>query len=228
MWTWLRPDGPRQSAAEHAITCLGLPIEVPHLPGRACADTIDDFGAAMPWRARMASTTQLGTHDTARFRTVVGSRDLHLVGLALLATMPGVPTVIARDEIGLTGVNGEHARTPFPWDHGDEWDTMTLEAYRRWFSLRSGHVALRRGGLRWANVQDDSLTFVREHPAGNVLVHVAREANPTVHLPLAALGVEHLSDVRTLYGSDAVIHDEATLSLPDHGPDAHAYLLGVT
>ena len=53
------------------------------------------------------------------------------------------------DEIGLTGLDGEHARTPFPWRRPDEWDEPTLAAYRTWIGYGATHVALRRGGLRW-------------------------------------------------------------------------------
>ncbi len=231
VWTWLRPDAPSALPPEDTITFLGLPVEVPRLPGRAIADTIDDFGTAMSWRARAASSTQLDSHDTARFRTVVGGdRDLHLVGLALLATLPGVPTIFAGDEIGLEGVNGEHSRTPFPWHRPEMWDEQTLDAYRRWFGLRTEHVALRRGGLRWAHIQDDSLTFVREHPSGSVLVHVARAEHPAVHIPLEALrppGAQGPMHVRALYGSDDVGQDVNTVSLSTSGPAAHAYQLGV-
>ncbi len=231
VWTWLRPDAPSTLPPEDRITFLGLPVGVPRLSGEATADTIDDFGSAMPWRARAASSTQLDSHDTARFRTVVGGdRDLHLVGLALLATLPGVPTVFAGDEIGLEGVNGEHSRTPFPWHRPEAWDEVTLHAYRRWFGLRRQHVALRRGGLRWAHVQEDSLTFVREHPSGSVLVHVARAEHPAVRIPLEALrqpGLEAPTRVRALYGSDDVGQDEGTVSLSTSGPAAHAYQLGV-
>jgi glycosidase len=69
-------------------------------------------------------------------------------------TMPGVPTVFMGDELGLTAVDGEHARTPFPWRQ--QWDDETVAAYRTWIGLRRGYIALRRGGLRWLHVGRDS------------------------------------------------------------------------
>ena len=83
----------------------------------------------------------LDSHDTPRFRTVTGGgtdggidvdgrgRDRHLVGLGLQMTMPGVPVVFMGDELGLTGVDGEHARTPYPWDRTESWDQPTFDAY---------------------------------------------------------------------------------------------------
>lgn len=252
VWTWLRPDpAPPASSERERVTFLGLPIEVPRLPGEAVARTMDAFRAGMPWRAWTASSTQLDSHDTARVRTVVGggegypadggpsgaahrdepaartARELHHVGVALLLTLPGVPTVFAGDEIGLTGVNGEHARTPFPWDDRGAWDEETLEWHRLLVRLRREHVALRRGGFRWAAVREDSLTFLREHPDERVLVHVARAAHPPVEIPVPALGTRAIRDARALVGGDSVRQSEQALTLSCAGPAACVYLLGV-
>ena len=248
VWTWLRPDpAPAASAEVERVTFLGLPIEVPRLAGRATARTMDDFRSGMPWRAWQASSTQLDSHDTARVRTVLGggegypvdggpsgagqagaareqARALHHVALALLMTLPGVPTVFAGDEIGLTGVNGEHARTPFPWGDRQSWDAATLEAYRAWIALRREHVALRRGGFRWVAVQDDALTFLREHEEESVLVHVARAAHPPIEIDVSALG--HRS-ARPLVEGGGVRQSEPALTLSCAGPAACAYLLGI-
>ena len=97
-------------------------------------------------------------------------RDVHRVAAGLQFTMPGVPMVFAGDEIGLEGVNGEDSRRTMPWHRRDEWDTDTLATYAGLARLRREHGALRRGGLRWAHVDDDTLVFLREHrrpaPAG--------------------------------------------------------------
>ena len=190
--------------------------------------------AQMPWRAQAASTLHLDSHDVPRFRTLVGGggsggvsaggRERHLVGVALQLSLPGVPTVFAGDEIGLTGVDGEHSRTPFPWDRPDSWDEPTLAAYRAWTALRREHVALRRGGLRWVHAGEDSMTFLREHPQERVLVHLARDDHPPVRLPLAALGLASADQLRPLAGS-AVAGMGDDVQLPSGGPAAHAYRL---
>ncbi|MFD2353116.1 alpha-amylase family glycosyl hydrolase [Nonomuraea ferruginea] len=66
----------------------------------------------MSWRSLVHSWQLLDSHDTPRIRTVTGSRERHLVALGLQATLPGTPMVFAGSEFGLTGVNGEHSRTP--------------------------------------------------------------------------------------------------------------------
>ncbi|GAB7193486.1 maltodextrin glucosidase [Kineococcus sp. NUM-3379] len=227
VWSWLVRDSPLEDF-------LGVPVPVPSLPGQDAVAAVRAVASSMSWRAWCASSNQLSSHDTARIRTVVGggaSGDLpaggagrarHVAALALLATLPGVPLVFAGDEIGLTGVNGEHSRTPFPWERSGEWDAELLERYRSWLGLRHRYTALRRGGLRWAHVQADSWTFLREHPEGSVLVHVARAPHPPVRLPRALLGGD--GDVRVLTGA-AAGEDGTDVVLPADGPAAHAWLL---
>jgi len=214
---------------------FGRPSATPSLPAHAVVATVREVHAAMPWRAQAASSLHLDSHDVPRFRTVVGGggsggvsaagRDRHLVGLAMQLTMPGVPTLFAGDELGLTGVDGEHARTPFPWDRPESWDAPTLEAFRSWIALRRTHVALRRGGLRWVHAGEDSMAFLREHPDERVLVHLARADHEPVRLPLAALGLGSVEQLVALAG-DAVIGDGDAVVLPSTGPAAHAYRLG--
>ena len=229
VWTWL--------AAGEILgrRFFGAPASTPSLPASAVVATMREVHAAMPWRSRAASSLHLDSHDVARFRTAVGGggsggistagRDRHLAGLALQMTLPGVPTVFAGDELGLTGVDGEHARTPFPWHRREDWDEPTLQAYRSWTALRRGSVALRRGGLRWVFAGDDAMTFLREHRDERVLVHVSRADHPPVVLPLRALGIAGQADLRLLSGSAAEVAD-GELRLPAHGPAASAYLLG--
>ncbi len=227
-WCWL--SGPS------GVDFMGLPVDVPRLPAEAVVATMRDVHAAMPWQSFTGSTMHLDSHDVARFRTVVGGgtdgwvdhdglgRERHLVGVALQMTMPGVPVVFAGDEIGLTGVDGEHARTPFPWRRRDEWDEATLEAYRTWMAVRREHVALRRGGLRWLAADGDSMTYLREHPEQTVLVHLTRAPTQATRVPLRALG----PDVRgvTSIGGEWPVVEGGDLVLPGAGPAALAVVVG--
>ena len=165
----------------------------------------------------------LDSHDTPRFRTVTGGgttaawistavgRSRHLVGLGLQMTMPGVPVVFMGDELGLTAVDGEHARTPFPWNQPDSWDHATLGAYLAWIGLRRALVALRRGGLRWLHARARPMTFPREHPEQTLLVHAVRRGTDAVELPLHALGPD--PTLSTLVGAAATTAS-STLTLP--------------
>ncbi|MGW4797806.1 glycoside hydrolase family 13 protein, partial [Nonomuraea sp. NPDC004297] len=109
VWAWLR--GPDLDL-DHF---LGVPGGVPRRDGPQALATYRAFASQMSWRSLVHSWQLLDSHDTPRIRTVTGSRERHLLALGLQATLPGTPMVFAGSEFGLTGVNGEHSRTPMPW-----------------------------------------------------------------------------------------------------------------
>ncbi len=196
-WCWLR--GP-----DFHETFLGLPFEVPVITGQQAVASWRAFHARIPWRSLLASWNVLGSHDTARIRTVVGSAERQVAALALAVGLPGVPMVFAGDEIGAGGHWGEDSRTPFPWHDRDAWDTGTLAAYTALLGIRRRSPALATGGLRWLHVGTDVLAFVREHPDETVLVVVARGQAEPVRLALADLGG---AAIGSYFGFDA--HVEA-------------------
>jgi alpha-glucosidase len=167
VWSWLgQPFGP---------TFFGMPAPLPSHDGRSVAATIDAVAAAVSWRTRIANYNLLGSHDTPRFRSVVGDRaDLHEAGLALLATIPGSPMIFQGDELGMTGVHTHLSRSPIPWDRPELIDADTLARYRRLMSLRAAHPSLRTGGFRWASVGADHLCFLRESADERLLCAVSR------------------------------------------------------
>ncbi|HVB26922.1 MAG TPA: alpha-amylase family glycosyl hydrolase, partial [Mycobacteriales bacterium] len=180
VWQWLAEPG---VDVDFNHQPGGLPV----LPGTAVAATVREVTASMSWRAAAASVSLLDSHDTARFRTVVGADpDRVRVGLGLLATMPGVPLVFAGAEVGQLGVDGEDSRRPFPWDEA-AWDRRTYDDHRDLLALRRAHPALRHGGLRWLHVGADTLVYLRETPQERLLIQASRAAHPPVPLP-AALG----------------------------------------
>jgi alpha-glucosidase len=127
--------------------------------------------------------TMLDSHDTARFRTVVGGDTTrHLVGLAALLTMPGVPTLFAGSELGCEGDSIDTTRIPFPWDARERIDQQQagveaqfLSDVRALVGLRRRSDALRHGSMRWIDATHDSVSYVRESATETVLVHLVRE-----------------------------------------------------
>ena len=177
VWSWLR-------AEETTARPFGRPVAVPRRPGDVVRRSLDEWRARYGWRATTQSWNILSSHDSARIRTLVRDPAIHRVAAGLQFTLPGVPMLFAGDEIGLEGVNGEDGRRPMPWHRREEWDTATLRTYGALAELRRRHVALRRGSLRWAYVDDDSLVYLREHPDETILVAARRAAGPEVPLDL--------------------------------------------
>jgi alpha-glucosidase len=214
VWQWLRGD----ELPAGASGFFELPVEIPRASGEAAVETMSRFGAGVPWRSHLHSWLLLDSHDTARFRTIAGSRARQLVGVGLQMTAPGVPMVFAGAEIGLEGAWGEDARRTMPWDRPETWDTEVHEAYRRLIALRRTSAALARGGLRYAHVSSDAIAYLRESPGETLLCLAARAVHPEVRLSRARLG----SQLETLHGDEARI-DGDDVVLPSHGPAFHVW-----
>lgn len=206
VWSWLRGD--------EDPDLLGWPVPPVRASGHVARATMDAARAAVSWRTHRARVHLLGSHDTTRWRRVAGDRDRALAGFGLLLTVPGVPSILYGDEVGLTSdVDRDTSRVPMPWDPA-RWDTPTLDAVRSLVHLRRGVPALHAGGFRWVHVADDHLTFLREHPEGDVLVHVARDAHPPMSLPWR--------DLAPIHGPAATpTPDGSTLAMPTAGVSIH-------
>ncbi|MFC6015026.1 glycoside hydrolase family 13 protein [Plantactinospora solaniradicis] len=213
VWNWLR------CAEVELPDFLGVPDGVPRRDGPEVLATMRAFGSLVSWRALTASWLLLGSHDSARIRTVVGDAARQEVAVGLLCTLPGTPMIFAGDELGLTGRNGEDSRTPMPWRRPETWDRSTFDRYRALIALRRSEPALRHGGLRWAYADADSLVFLREGPSGALLVLARRASVGPLRLvgpaPEAG-GVEAVN----LYGGAPDLRPDpgGGLTLPGDGP----------
>lgn len=179
LWSWL---------AQPESELIGVPGPLPPTGGSELADTWRALTAGVPWRSVVASMTLLDSHDTPRFASVARSPDHQRVGIGMLLTMPGVPTIFAGDEVGVRGGDRDVARQPFPWDES-AWDEELLDTYRSLIALRRGSDALCRGGLRFVAATDDGVAFVRETADERLLVHAARSAHDALSIGRGDLGV---------------------------------------
>jgi alpha-glucosidase len=108
----------------------------------------------------------------------------------------------------LDRVNGEDARRTMPWHRREEWDTATLATYSDLARLRRSYAALRRGSLRWAHVDDDTIAYVRELDEQRLLVVARRAPGEAFELP-GVTGGSHLLGTGTggadLAGGDGTV-----------------------
>jgi alpha-glucosidase len=220
-WTWLRGDVLPPVPAKEFVE---LPVGVPRLAGEAVVESMRRFRAGVPWSAVLHSWVILDSHDTARFRTIAGSRDRQLVGIGLQMTTPGVPMLFAGDELGLEGQWGEDSRRTMPWDRPETWDHELLEAYRRLIALRRRSRALARGGIRFAHVSADAIAYVREAIGETLLCLAVRAGDRELRVPLAPLGG---GELETLWGEDARVEGGDAV-LPEAGPSFHVWRVGPT
>lgn len=219
VWQWLAQPGT-------GVRWLEAPYPIPSRTGVETAGTMRDVLAATPWRVAARGWNLLSTHDTPRFRTVAGSAERQHVAAMMLFTYPGTPFVFAGDEGGLTAVNGEHARTPMPWEDidrgGPRWDGATHALYRELGTMRRDACALRHGGLRWALIEDDALVYLRECAHERLAVLVARDA-----FSPRALSLGHaVSGLEPLVGAGTAVDvrmSEGRVTLSTEGPAAQAW-----
>jgi alpha-glucosidase len=215
VWQWLRADALPPGVGGF----FEMPVAVPRQAGEAVVETMRRFRAGVPWRSRVHSWVILDSHDTARFRTIAGSRERQLVGVGMQMTTVGVPMVFAGAEIGLEGEWGEDARRTMPWDRPETWDGAALAAYRKLVALRRTSPALARGSLRYAHVSSDAIAYLRESREETLLCLAARADHTEVRLPRRALGD---AEPETLIGSDTQV-DGDDVVLPAGGPAFHAW-----
>lgn len=207
LWMWL-------TAGERPEGFLGMPVPTPRVGGEDVVATMREITAQLPWDRLTASTTLLCSHDTARLRTVVGDADRQILAAGILATYPGTPLIFMGDEFGLTGIDGEHARVPMPWDDPAVVDHNVHVAYQRLIALRRDHIALRRGSLRWGRVEADLIVYLREHPDERILVVAARVGTHTVDIPGTLVG----DGPTTIFGEPSVRDDGTGRFLTLAGP----------
>jgi alpha-glucosidase len=209
VWSWLRA-AELPAALERSF--WGTPFGLRAFDGPQAVATMRAFRAGVPWDSVLQSWTLLDSHDSARFRTVTGSRDRHVVGIGLQMTTPGVPMVFAGDELGLEGEWGEDARRTMPWEAPESWDRELLDEYRRLIALRRSSDALARGGIRYVHVDDDAVAYLRETREERLLCLASRAPHDPIRVPFRSF--------ETLYGEDA-----SDGVLPADGPSFHVWRL---
>jgi len=175
----------------------GFPEGLPEFTGAQTVAAIQQFNAMIPWRALTASMALLDSHDTPRFRNIVGKDPVrHLAAMGMLLTYPGVPSIFAGDEIGLEGAWGEDARRTINWEDKSGWDIDFLTEVKKLVKLRRSSHALAHGGLRWVDVTADSISYLRESKKETLLIFVSRKGIKR-KIDLANWGYEI---DKTLYG----------------------------
>jgi len=216
VWGWL------QKNPEVEGGFFGLPTQVPDFSGHNMVAAMRSFNAGIPWRSLVASMLLLNSHDTARFRNVVGG-DLgrHVAGVGLLLTYPGVPSIFAGDEIGLKGAWGEDARRTINWEDRSEWDIEFFAAVKELVSIRRKSDALAFGGLRWVDVQENHIAFLRESKKETLLVIIAR-SETSVEIELSDYGYEY---GQRLYGRTDLAPKSRRINFTTHDAQVEIWTL---
>ena len=82
-----------------------------HIDAETCMAWMDNYRASLSHQQQLRMFNQLDSHDTARFKTLLG-KDVARLPLAViwLFSWPGVPCIYYGDEVGLDGNNDPFCR----------------------------------------------------------------------------------------------------------------------
>ncbi|WP_058911515.1 maltodextrin glucosidase [Entomohabitans teleogrylli] len=168
------------------------------IDARTCIEWMENYRAGLSHQQQLRMFNQLDSHDTARFKSLLG-KDVARLPLAVvwLFCWPGVPCIYYGDEVGLDGNNDPFCRKPFPWDEAQQ-DSDLLALYQRMAQLRRQSRALRHGGCAVVYARGDVVVFVRVWGDERILVAINRGAAQQVTLADAPLLPE--GDWRRLLG----------------------------
>ncbi len=136
-----------------------------------------------PRDAFYSNMNMLGTHDTPRVLTLLGTapkcapgsreerahyrmtdgerfRGWRLLGCGaiVLYAFPGSPTVFYGDEAGMEGFEDPFNRGTFPWNNEDK---QLLDHFSRLGKIRAKRASLQRGDLKWLYAEGHTLAFAR-------------------------------------------------------------------
>lgn len=176
----------------------------------------------------------LGTHDTVRILTALGSENVEgldnaalrkkrltqdrydlakrrlMAAYTVLATLPGIPSIFYGDEAGLEGYSDPFNRMPFPWQNEDE---EIQNHYKTIGSIRRMHSVYKQGEFRLLYLSEDVLAFSRENASHS---YVTLLNNATSALTLSSNTKIEILGNRTLKKSEHELAagDAVILRLP--------------
>ena len=156
-------------------------------------DTVCDIYSSYPFKSSLSLMNILGTHDTERIITVLGTnrhagmcgdelaffsmtdeeyflgKKRLLCASVLQYTLPGVPSVFYGDEAGTQGGHDPFCRKTFPW--GKE-DKDLVKHYKKLGSIRRNNAALCRGEFDIVFSENGVFSFERKYENEKITVAV--------------------------------------------------------
>lgn len=172
-------------------------------------NTVTEIYASYPKHVSKKLMNVLGTHDTERILTVLGSdfedfegtneelscrtlsrekRELAITLLKIAAaiqyTIYGIPSLYYGDEVGLEGYHDPFCRMPFPWHEMNEgYRAELLSYYRRLGEIRRDHKVFSDGDFYIIKHTGSAIAYARENTEELIIVVANRGERYTVDIP---------------------------------------------
>ncbi len=106
-----------------------------------CVEKIQSIFRSYPQENINAMYNLLGSHDTERLRTVLGSLEKSKLAILILFTLPGAPAIYYGDEVGIEGGKDPDCRRAFPWKEKD-WNEDIRRTTKTAVELRKAYFGL--------------------------------------------------------------------------------------
>ena len=193
---------------------------------RALVETWQAVRGAIPWAIARQQFNLLGSHDTARIRTLLGGdQALIRLAVAILFTYPGAPCVYYGDEIGLGEAAANGPRQCMQWDEA-AWDHSLRATYQQLIRLRRSAPALIAGGFQVLLVEPDTLVYQRDSQEQTILVVAQRgvSQHPAFPLPVALGGIPDGTVFSELFSGSTAQVESGMLPLPALDPGAQVWI----
>ncbi len=196
---------PRWANKDHFDGLINYPVRDAILAFLQGRENAQQFGErlqvminAYPRENLFAMYVPLDSHDTERFKTLVGG-NLEKVKLAFQFQMafPGAPAIYYGDEIGLEGGKDPDNRRAFPWQEAS-WNQELRYWIKSLIALRKRSSALRRGDFKQLYAEDGVYAFSRILGSEKILVVLNASSHvKSIEVPSTELGWEN---GRTVHG----------------------------
>ncbi len=156
----------------------------PHpIAAATAAERINTHLLRYAWPNDLSMLNLLSSHDVPRFYTLTGENpDKTLLGLAIMAALPGMLMVYYGDELRMAGGPDPDNRRPVDWDR-DHWDQDYLRAYAQVLAFRRLPAVI---DGRPTITATGPLLAIRRQNAGQAVVLTANAGDRPV--PVAAGG----------------------------------------
>ena len=171
---------------------------------------LTELYSSYPEQVCHALMNLIGTHDTERILTMLGSTEEDLdktneqlsvyrlapevraeavnlvkMAAALQFTVFGIPSLYYGDELGLEGARDPFCRMPMPWHELDvPYRAELLAFYQKLGQLRAAHPALDGGSFEVLYHDESVIAFARRKEGRELIVAASRSEQPTV-LPIS-------------------------------------------
>ncbi len=146
-------------------------------------ERVSDLLVHNSWQVNETMMNLLESHDTERFLNIAGSKERLLAAFGFIFAFVGAPYLYYGSEIGMNGGMDPDNRRHMIWDR-EQWDLGILQQVKTLISIRKESAALRRGGFRWVEIDEQLLSFERFLDGERILVLISlAEEDLTVSLP---------------------------------------------